>query len=141
MRHLKTFGFAALIPAAYLIAGTASAAPGDKCEVTVDRSQPVDTYSVTKQVLENDACICYVYTGPAGQQSSVVENRNKSLQASGKCDDATVQMVAGGTAAGVAAAAGGAAAGIGLGTALPFVGVAAAAGAVAASNGSDSPGG
>ena len=145
MRQLKIVGLAALVPAA-LLSASALAQSDNTCEVTVDRSQAAGTYAVTKQVLENGDCICYLYTGPAAEQATTLENRIRDLQRTRSCDDAPVMAVAGGAAAvgGAAAAgagaAGAAAGGLGVAAVAPIA-VAAAAGIAVAANGNDSPGG
>lgn len=62
-------------------AGTVNAAA--QCRVVVDRSQAGGTFDVTRQVSANGDCVCYVYTGPQSQSSSVEGNiaalvRNRS---------------------------------------------------------------
>jgi hypothetical protein len=146
MRNLKVLAASAVVPVALAAGGAFAQSEAQACEVTVDRSQAAGTYDVTRQQLENGDCICYLYTGPAGQQSTTLENRVKALQASGECSDAPVMMVSGAYAAGGAAAAGAAASGgsfFGAGALLPVL-AASGAGAVAVSSGggnNDSPGG
>lgn len=141
MRYLRLIVLATAVPLVGMAGSALAASDNGKCEVTVDRSRSAGTYSVSKQVADNGDCVCYLYTGPAAEQSSTLENRIAQLQRDRTCDDAPVVAMAGGAAAAGAAAGGGAvAAGIGIGTIAPL-GIAAAAGIAIAANGNDSPGG
>lgn len=134
---MSGFAYAAASRAAQQDMG--GGADGKKCAVKVDRSQSDGTYDVTRQVLENGDCICFVYTGPR-PQADTIERAITRLQEVRECPDAKVMMVPGAVAVGAGAGAGAAG---GVGGAAIGVGAAAAAAAlgVAASGGNDSPGG
>ncbi len=148
MVNRRSISLALLLPGALLsgvsLAGATrandqsmGASDDKKCQVTVDRRAEFDgTYDVTRQVLENGDCICYVYTGQM-RQSDTIEKAIASLQESGLCPDAKVALVPAGAATGFAPA-------LGLAP-LAGVGAAGAAGIIAASSdnvsGDDTPGG
>ena len=112
-----------------------------KCAVKVDRTQEAGTYDVTRQVLENGDCICYVYTG-AKPQSDTIERAIADLQERRECRDAKVMIVP--PAAGAAAAAAGGTGflpvlGVGPLLGVTGAGAAAAAGLAASGTSPDSP--
>lgn len=120
----------------------AVAAPGDKCEVKLDRTYADGTYQVWKQEAQDGKCRCYVQTGKQ-PQSDTIERSIADLMRDRTCDSAPVQAVvslggatAGAGAAGLFGGGGGAvAAGVGL-TAAAALGAA----AVGDENNNDSPG-
>jgi len=120
---------------------TMSADLEKKCAVKVDRTQEAGTYDVTRQVLENGDCICYVYTGPK-PQSDTIERAIADLQERRECRDAKVMIIPPAGGAAVAAAGGtGFLPALGIGPLLGVAGAgaAAAAGVAASTNSPDSP--
>lgn len=88
MLSKKLLGLAAVVPTVLLGgAAVASAAAGGvgakSCAVSVDRSQIAGTYSVTRQVMRNGDCMCYVYASPKG--SAGVERAIASVMQTRKC--------------------------------------------------------
>ena len=78
------------------------AASGDaagQCRVVVDRSQAGGVFDVTRQVFADGDCVCYVYTGPQPQSSSV-EGNIASLVRNRSCANARLMNVPGEEAAG-----------------------------------------
>ena len=106
------------------------AAAGDaagQCRVVVDRSQADGVFDLTRQVFADGDCVCYVYTGPQPQSSSV-EGNIASLVRDRSCANARLMNVPGEEATG---------GGLGISRAALLVGAAglAAAGLLVATNG------
>ena len=76
----------------------ASGGAAGQCRVVVDRSQAGGTFDVTRQVSADGDCVCYVYTGPQPQSSSVEDNI-ASLVRNRSCANARAMDVAGEEAA------------------------------------------
>ena len=97
--------------------------------MVVDRSQAGGVFDVTRQVFADGDCVCYVYTGPQPQSSSV-EGNIASLVRNRSCANARLMNVPGEEAAG---------GGLGISRAALLVGAAglAAAGLLVAINGSN----
>lgn len=118
----------------------ALAAPGDKCDVKVDRTYADGTYQVWKQEAQDGKCRCYVQTGKQ-PQADTIEQSIAALMRDRTCDSAPIQAVVslGGAAAG---AGGGGLFGGGGGAIAAGVGLTAAAalGASAVGDDNDSPG-
>lgn len=70
-----------------------------QCRVVVDRSQADGVFDVTRQVAADGDCVCYVYTGPQPQSSSV-EGNIASLVRNRSCANARLMNVPGEEAAG-----------------------------------------
>lgn len=132
---MRTFGLASVLaaPAMFLLAATSASAEDDpsndrKCMVTVDRSREDGVYDVTRQVLSDGSCICYVYTG-SPDQSDAIEQQISVLQQRRTCPSAKLVNVPGaGSGSGLGAGTG---TGAGSGTKAGL----AAAGAMAALGG------
>jgi hypothetical protein len=139
MPKFKAFAATIIIPGLLLSGGSfAAAAEGGtadakQCEVKIDRSKEAGTYNVTRQVYEDGNCICYAYTGPNTQASSI-ESAISELLASKSCSGAPVQMIAGSAAVAGVAGAGGLG---GAAVVAPVVAGGAAAAAIAASDSND----
>jgi hypothetical protein len=88
-------------------AGPASAA-SKGCDVQVNRTYADGTYEVTKQVMPNHDCVCYIQTGK-NPQSAGIEQRIVALRRARSCDDAVVMAIPAGSHAVPGAAAGAAA--------------------------------
>lgn len=77
---LSALVLSASLPASSVLAQD----PGRTCKVTVDRSQEAGVLDVTRQELGDGSCVCYVYTGPAGQEGAV-ESQISTMQESKSC--------------------------------------------------------
>lgn len=77
----------------------ASGGAAGQCRVVVDRSQAGGVFDVTRQVFADGNCVCYVYTGPQPQSSSV-EGNIASLVRNRSCVNARLMDVPGEEAAG-----------------------------------------
>jgi hypothetical protein len=117
-----------------LASSPASAATGT-CDVTVNRTYANGTYEVTKQVMPNKDCICYIQTGSEPQDTGI-EQRITAVRKSRRCDDAVVMAIPPGSQA-----VPGAVAGIAGMKILPALAAMAAAGAgiAAIDSSNDSP--
>jgi|EndMetStandDraft_2_1072991.scaffolds.fasta_scaffold87449_1 hypothetical protein len=145
MPKFKAFAATIIIPGLLLSGGSfAAAAEGGtadskQCEVKIDRSREAGVYNVTRQVFEDGNCICYAYTGPSSQASSI-ESAISELLASKSCSGAPVQMIAGAAPAAAAIAGTTGAGGLaGAAVVAPAVAGGAAAAAIAAGD-SNNPG-
>ena len=76
---------------------------GPVCTVTLQRDQPGGVFDVTRQVFEDGACNCFVYTGPEGQPRNVAA-RVAGVVNSQRCPGARPMRVRGpGSGAGAGA--------------------------------------
>lgn len=102
MSYFKAISAAVILPG-MLLSGAAFAgvAQGESTEggsgtqcvrSVIDRSQGAGVYDVTRQVFEDNKCICYAYTGPKPQADSI-ESAIVELQNSRRCEDAKVQAM------------------------------------------------
>lgn len=69
---------------------------GPICSVTLERSQPDNVFDVTRQILEDGSCNCFVYTGATTQREDV-ENRVTRVLQERRCPDAEVMRIARGS--------------------------------------------
>lgn len=77
---LSALVLSASLPASSVLAQDS----GQTCKVTVDRSQDAGVLDVTRQELGDGSCVCYIYTGPAGQEAAV-EDQISTMQNSKSC--------------------------------------------------------
>lgn len=91
-------GFAAL-------AATPASAAAKGCDVEVNRSYADGTYEVTKQIMPNKDCVCYIQTGK-DPQSAAIEQKIVALRRARECDDAVVMAIPAGSKAVAGATAG-----------------------------------
>jgi len=113
------------------LASPAQAAEDNKCLVTVNRDYANDTYEVTRQVLANGDCVCYIQTGRE-PQSTDIERKIVNLRRERECAAATVMAVPAGHSVAATST-------VGKFTVLPFAAAAAAAAAIAAGSGNGNP--
>lgn len=116
----ETRSFSAIPSAFALMSDGAATSASQKCRVDVNRTGTAGTADVTRQVLENDQCVCVVTTGPA-QSNGAAEEIVKALLRDRTCAGAPLAAATGanpGVGGAVSAAATG---GGGMGAVLPVL--------------------